>query len=85
MPTDDEFNALESYCKVMKPLVNITEAIGAVTISAVRTLVYKLLNTYFTSSPGDSLLETAMKTAMKENFSEIHRISFIDVEYCVFP
>ncbi len=73
MPTDDEFTALESYCKVMKPLVDITEAIGAekwVTISAVRPLVYKLLNTYFTSSPGDSLLETAMKTAMKENFSE---------------
>ena len=73
MPTDDEFTTLESYCKVMKPLVDITEAIGAekwVTISTVRPLLYKLLNNYFTSSPGDSVLEKAMKRAMKENLSE---------------
>ena len=69
MPTDAEFSALESYCKVMKPLVDITEAIGAekwVTISTVRPLLYKLLNCYFIS-PDDSALEKAMKKAMKQN------------------
>ena len=72
MPTDAEFSALESYCKVMKPLVDITEAIGAekwVTVSTVSPLLYKLLNCYFTSSPDDSVLEKAMKKAMKQNLS----------------
>ena len=72
MPTDAEFSALESYCKVMKPLFDITEAIGAekwVTVSTVSPLLYKLLNCYFTLSPDDSVLEKAMKKAMKQNLS----------------
>ena len=43
MPSDTEFTTLELFVKVMKPLVDITEAIGAerwVTISVVRPLLY---------------------------------------------
>ena len=45
MPSDAEFTT-ELFVKVMKPLVDITEAIGTekwVTISVVRPLLYKLL------------------------------------------
>lgn len=45
MPTDQEFLVMETY--VMKPLVEITEALGGqkfVTISTLRPLIYKLIN-----------------------------------------
>ena len=61
---DDEFTTLESYCKVMKPLVDIIKAIGGerwATISTVRPL---LLNNFFSSSSRDSELEKAMKKSM---------------------
>ena len=44
MPSDAEFNTLELFVKVMKSLVDITEAIGTekwVTISVVRLLFLK--------------------------------------------
>ena len=72
MPTDAEFTTLESYCKVMKPLVDITEDIGGerwVTVSTVRPLLHKLLNNFFSSSSGDSELEKTTKKTMKENLS----------------
>ena len=50
MPSDTEFAAMDTYIQVMKPLVTITEAIGAqkwVTISTVRPLLHKLLNYHF--------------------------------------
>lgn len=43
MPSDGEFATLESFVKVMHPLLQITEAIGAkkwVTISAVQSLLF---------------------------------------------
>ena len=45
MPSDREFTIMEAYLSVMKPLVEITEALGAekwVTISTIRPLIYKL-------------------------------------------
>ena len=54
----------------MKPLVDITEVIGAekwVTISAVRPLLYKLLNTHLKHCSSDSRLEKIMKQAMLHN------------------
>ena len=65
MPSDSEFTTLEVFTKVMKPLVRITEAIGAekwVTISAVRPLLYK-----------------SMKLAMHSNLSHRYTIAaFLD-------
>ena len=46
MPSTTEFAVMETYVQVVKPLVTITEAIGAqkwVTISTVCPLLHKLL------------------------------------------
>ena len=72
MPSDSEFTTLEVFTKVMKPLVQITEAIGAekwVTISAVRPLLYKLLSVLFVIGEEDTKLEKSMKLAMHSNLS----------------
>ena len=76
MPSDSEFTTLELFVKVMKPLVEITEAIGAekwVTISVIRPVIHKLLEVYFKSKSGDSRLETTMKEAMHSNFQQRYR------------
>ena len=73
MPSEAGFSTLEAYCKVMKPLVDITEAIGAekwVTISSVRPLLHKLLNNYFISQSANSELEKSMKRAMNDKLSQ---------------
>ena len=74
MPSDAEFTTLEYFIKVMKPLVNINEAIGAerwVTISVVCPLLHKLLEVYFKPEESDNItrLEKTMKTSMHTNFS----------------
>ena len=59
MPSDAEFTTLELFTKVMQPLVQITEAIGAekwVTISAVCPLLYKLLSVLFVIGEEDTSL-----------------------------
>ena len=46
MPSDAEFSSLDIFVKVMKPLVDITEDIGAekwVTISVVQLIVHKII------------------------------------------
>ena len=76
MPSDSKFTTLELFVKVMKPLVEITEAIGAekwVTISVIRPVIHKLLEVYFKSKSGDSRLETTMKEAMHSNFQQCYR------------
>ena len=70
MPTDAEFTTMEYYVKIMKPLVIITEAIGAekwVTISTIRPLLHKILNSIFAASPTDTRQEKAIKAAMYDN------------------
>ena len=72
MPSDDEFATMESFVKTMKPLVEITEVMGAekwITISAVRPLLHKVLNTYLQPSSSDTTVEKAMKQAMLQNLS----------------
>ena len=57
MPSDVEFSIMESYVEIMKPLVEITESIGAkkwVTISTIRPLLHKLLKVHLTSKPSDT-------------------------------
>ena len=70
MATDVEFSNMDIFIKVMKPIVEITEALGAqkyVTISMIRPLLHKLLNGIFKNSEGDSRLTKMMKLKMKEN------------------
>ena len=70
MPSDTEFAVMETYVQVMKPLVTITEAIGAqkwVTISTVRPLLHKLLNITLTEKDDDTQQQKAMKSAMRMN------------------
>ena len=70
MPSDVEFSMMEDYVEIMKPLVDITEAIGAekwVTISTVRPLLHKLLNVHLTSKPTDTRQQKALKSAMHSN------------------
>ena len=62
----------------MKSLVEITEDTGAerwVTISVVRLVIHKLLETYLKPTPGDSRLEKTMKEAMYSNFCNLYRVS----------
>ena len=67
MPSDVEFQSMEVYTQVMKPLVGITEAIGAqkwVTISTVRPLLHKLLKSHLCASPTDHPLAKKMKAEL---------------------
>ena len=70
MPSDTEFAVMESYIEIMKPLVTITEAIGAqkwVTISTVHPLLHKLLNVTLIEKDGDTSQQKAIKSAMRMN------------------
>ena len=54
----------------MKPLVTITEAIGAqkwITISTVHLLLHKLLNVTLIENDGDTRQQKAMKSTMRMN------------------
>ena len=67
MPSDEEFSSMEVYIDVMKPLVSITEAIGAqkwVTISTIRPLLHKLLQLHLVETSTDSRLVKKIKTEM---------------------
>ena len=74
MPSDIEFTTLQSFVKVMKSLVDITEAIGVerwVTISVVHPLLHKLLEVYFKPEESDEItrLERIMKNFVHTNLS----------------
>jgi len=82
MPSDAEFKTLELFVKVMKPLVEVTESIGAqkwVTISAVRPVLYKLLEVYFKPKEGEKItqLEKTMKTVMRANLADRYKGSVL--------
>ena len=97
MPSDAEFSTLEIFVKVMKPLVEITEDIGAekwVTISVVRLVIHKLLETYLKPTPGDARLEKTMKEAMHSNFCHrytgsvlmlLNKTAFLDARFKALP
>ena len=61
MPSDQEFVG------VMKPLVDITDAVGVdkwITISTLRPILYKLLNTHFIAVANDSQVAKSMKRVL---------------------
>ena len=64
---------MEKYVVVMKPLVSITEAIGAekwVTVSMLRPLLYKLRHIYLVENSGDSRIEVALKKAILSDLQD---------------
>lgn len=73
MPSDSEFSTLECHRAIMKPLVEITEAIGAqkwVTISTILPLLHKLLKIHLKLSPeSDSQTVKAIKEAISSDLS----------------
>ena len=82
MPTDKEFSTMEEFVEVMKPLVDITEALGAhkwVTISTVRQLLHKLLNTLLMPAPSNSRVVKAMKQKMQDNLSSRNTGALLDL------
>ena len=59
MPSDTEFLTMETYVEIMKPLVAITEAMGAkkwITISTLRPILHKLLNSHLVGTSSDTRL-----------------------------
>ena len=67
MPSDTEFSTLETFVSVMKPLVEITEAIGGeqwITISTVRPLLHKLMKSHLVPSASDNSLTRTIKTTL---------------------
>jgi len=93
MPSDREFAVMKSYCKVMKPLVETTEAVGAdkwITILYVHPLLHKLLITYLISVESDTHVEKALKRVMLNNLSDrytggtlelLNKASFLDPHF----
>ena len=72
MPSDQEFKTMEVYLAVMKPFVDITEAIGAhkwCTISTLRPVIHKLLNTHLVADFSDSVLAKSMKKILSDDLS----------------
>ena len=66
MPSNSEFDTMENVI-VMKPLLEITEAIDAeqwVTISTLRPLLDKLLHVHLVGKSTDSKIESALKNTM---------------------
>ena len=71
-PSDEEIAAMDVYMDVMKPLVTITETIGAqkwVTVSALRPLLYKLLKSHLVEKASDKRLAKKMKSEMHNNLN----------------
>ena len=75
-PSEEEFATMDIYIDVMKPLVTITEAIGAqkwVTISTLRPLLHKLLDVHLIGKPDDKRLAKKMKLEMHTNLSKRYK------------
>ena len=75
MPTDTEISTMEIFIEVLKPVVEITEAIGSeksVTISTIRPLLYKLLSQKLLENPSDKPLAKTLKRAMLADLKDCY-------------
>lgn len=73
MPSDSEFQTLEEFVSVMKPLVDITEAIGSetwITVSTLRPSLNKLMKNHSVPALDDSQLVKTMKTALLQDLQD---------------
>ena len=76
MPSDQDFKTMEDFVAVMKPLVDITEAVGGdkwVTISTLRPILHKLLHTHFVPVANDSQLIKSMKRVLSDDLNERYK------------
>ena len=75
MPSDSEFDTMENYTIVMKPLVDLTEALGAeywITISTIRPLLHKLFHVHLVAKSTDSKIESALKNTMRSDLQNCY-------------
>ena len=64
---------MEQFVVLMKPLVDITEAVGAdkwLTISTLIPILQRLLNAHFVHDANDSQLTKSMKRVLSGDLSE---------------
>ena len=76
MPTEMEISTMEIFIEVLKPVVEITEAIGSeksVTISTIRPLLYKLLSQKPLENSPDKLLAKTLRRAMLADLKDRYR------------
>ena len=64
MPSDSEFDTMEKYVIVMRPLVEITEAIWYRTVGHHRSLLHKLLHMHLVAKSTDSKIESTLKNTI---------------------
>ena len=67
MPSDTAICTMEIFIEVLKPVVEITEAIGnekSFIISTIRPLLYKLLSKEFIDDPSDKPLTKTLECVM---------------------
>ena len=94
MPTNVEFANMDVFVEIMKPIVEITEALGAqkynITISMIRPLLHKLLNNILNNTDSDCRLTKMMNLRMKENLHDyytgpilelLNKVAFLDLRF----
>ena len=72
MPSDTEISTMEIFLEVLKPIVEITEAIGGeklVTISTIKPLLHKLLSKHLIEKPSDKTLTKTLKNILLTDLS----------------
>ena len=82
MPQDSEVSKMEVYQAIMKPIADITDAIGGekhVSFSAIRPLIYKLYNYYLKVNTTDSSVGKTMKTAMHTKLLQYYNSQTLDI------
>ena len=82
MPSEKEFSTLEHFTEFMKPMVEITEAIGGekwVTISAIRPVLHKLLEIHLQPSPSDSHAVKQMKEVIRKDLKDRYTSETLDI------
>ena len=93
MPSDTELSTMETYVDIMRPLVTITEAIGAekwITISSVRPILYKLFNSHLMATPSETQLKSEMLSDLKKRYSDdlvilLSEAAFLDPRLKALP
>ena len=93
IPTDVELTNMEIFVEIMKPIVEITEALGTqkyITTSVIRPLLHKLLNNILKNSDSDCRFTKMMKLRMKENLHDrytgptlelLNKVAFFDPRF----
>lgn len=75
MPSDSEFQAMESFVQVMEPIAKITAVAGAekwITLSAVRPLLHKLLRIHLSEDQSDSRLVKMLKKSVLDKLQDYY-------------